>query len=100
MKIMKVIEEIRRTTKEIKMKKYFRDETSHCMFYLLDMASYNVHGITFLNFKDAYIPYFSIETISQTWMIAKANKYIIPIGDSQKYLLGVRGLMSEWGQFL
>ena len=33
-------------------------------------------------------------------LLEKANKYIIPIGDSQKYLLGVRGLMSEWGQFL
>lgn len=77
-----------------------KNETGYCIYCILDTLNKNPRGLSYTSMRNTIGVYFTEETFNTAWFTLKDRKYIIPINNTNRYIVGVRILNYQYEYLL
>ena len=67
-----------------------KNEIDYCMYCILDTFNKNLRGLSYTSMRNTIGIYFTEKTFNTAWFTLKDRKYIIPINNTDRYIIGVK----------
>ena len=77
-----------------------KNETDYCMYCILDTLNKNLRGLSYTSMRNTIGAYFTEKTFNTAWFTLKDRKYIIPINNTDRYIIGVKIILDYPYEYL